>query len=99
MIRHNPRCQVNQFVLVLNHDRTDHHTKPMDNLCIAMYSSVNQSEKGSHCARRYWTLKPYFKPLTTYKQSRGVLNFGFGMDVPPRNLKVDPYKYQFFKKK
>ena len=28
----------------------------------------------------------------------GVLKFGFGMDVPPQNLKVDPYKYQFFKK-
>ena len=27
----------------------------------------------------------------------GVLKFGFGMDVLPRNLKVDPYKYQFFK--
>ena len=30
---------------------------------------------------------------------RGVLKFGFGRDVPPWNLKVDPYKYQFFKKK
>ena len=29
----------------------------------------------------------------------GVLKFGFGRDVPPRNLKVDPYKYQFLKKK
>ena len=29
----------------------------------------------------------------------GVLKFGFGRDEPPRNLKVDPYKYQFFKKK
>ena len=29
----------------------------------------------------------------------GVLKFGFGRDVPPQNLKVDPYKYQFFKKK
>ena len=29
----------------------------------------------------------------------GLLKFGFGRDVPPRNLKVDPYKYQFFKKK
>ena len=29
----------------------------------------------------------------------GVLKFGFGRDVPPRNLKVDPYKYKFFKKK
>ena len=29
----------------------------------------------------------------------GVLKFGLGRDVPPRNLKVDPYKYQFFKKK
>ena len=29
----------------------------------------------------------------------GVLKFGFRRDVPPRNLKVDPYKYQFFKKK
>ena len=31
--------------------------------------------------------------------ARGVLKFGFGRDVSPRNLKVDPYKYQFFKKK
>ena len=30
---------------------------------------------------------------------RGVLKFGFGRDVPPRNLKVEPYKFQFFKKK
>ena len=29
----------------------------------------------------------------------GVLKFGFGRDVAPQNLKVDPYKYQFFKKK
>ena len=29
----------------------------------------------------------------------GVLKFGFGRDVPPRNLKVDPYKHHFFKKK
>ena len=29
----------------------------------------------------------------------GLLKFGFGRDVPQRNLKVDPYKYQFFKKK
>ena len=29
----------------------------------------------------------------------GVLKFGFGREVPPRNLKVDPYKYQFVKKK
>ena len=29
----------------------------------------------------------------------GLLKFGFGRDVQPRNLKVDPYKYQFFKKK
>ena len=26
-------------------------------------------------------------------RARGVLKFGFGRDVPPRNLKVDPYKY------
>ena len=32
-------------------------------------------------------------------QIGGVLKFGFGRDVPPRNLKIDPYKYQFFKKK
>ena len=31
--------------------------------------------------------------------ARGVLKFGFGRDVPLRNLKEDPYKYQFFKKK
>ena len=29
----------------------------------------------------------------------GVLKLGFDRDVPPQNLKVDPYKYQFFKKK
>ena len=28
-----------------------------------------------------------------------VLKFGFGRDALPQNLKVDPYKYQFFKKK
>ena len=28
-----------------------------------------------------------------------VLKFGFGRDVLPQNLKVGPYKYQFFKKK
>ena len=28
-----------------------------------------------------------------------LLCFGFGRDVLPPNLKVDPYKYQFFKKK
>ena len=28
-----------------------------------------------------------------------VLKFGFGRDVPSWNLKVDPYNYQFFKKK
>ena len=30
---------------------------------------------------------------------RGVLKFGFGRDMPLRNLKVYPYKYPFFKKK
>ena len=29
----------------------------------------------------------------------GVLKFGFARDVLPRNLKVNPYKYQFFKGK
>ena len=29
----------------------------------------------------------------------GVLKFVFGKDVPPQTLKVDAYKYQFFKKK
>ena len=29
----------------------------------------------------------------------GVLKFGFGTDVLLHNLKVDSYKYQFFKKK
>ena len=29
----------------------------------------------------------------------GGLKFGFGRDVPLWNLKVDPYKYQFVKKK
>ena len=28
----------------------------------------------------------------------GVLKFGFGRDVPPRNWKVEPYIYQFFQK-
>ena len=29
----------------------------------------------------------------------GVLKFGFGRDMPQWNLKVDPYKYEFFEKK
>ena len=29
----------------------------------------------------------------------GVLKFGFGRDVPLRNLKVGPYKYQFCKER
>ena len=29
----------------------------------------------------------------------GGIKFGFGRDVPLQNLKVDPYKCQFFKKK
>ena len=29
----------------------------------------------------------------------GGPKFGFDRNVPPRNLKVDPYKYQFLKKK
>ena len=43
-----------------------------------------------------------FLPKSPWKMGRGpggVLKFGFGREVPPRNLKVDPYKYQFFKKK
>ena len=28
----------------------------------------------------------------------GVLKFGFGSDVPPQNLKVDPYKTIFQEK-
>ena len=28
-----------------------------------------------------------------------VLKFGFGRKVQPQNLKVDPYKKHFFKKK
>ena len=34
-----------------------------------------------------------------FNVSRGVLNLGFGRDVPPQNLKADSYKCQFFKKK
>ena len=34
-----------------------------------------------------------------YTKAGGVLKFGFGRDVPPQNLEVDPYKYQFFKKR
>ena len=43
----------------------------------------------------------FFKPLRRFPcpNPGGVLKFGFGRDVPPRNLKIDPYKYQFFKKK
>ena len=43
-----------------------------------------------------------FVPIAMYSEevgkvfARGVLKFGFGKDVPPRNLKVDLYKYQFF---
>ena len=33
-----------------------------------------------------------------WSRGGGVLKFGFGRDVPLQNLKVDPYKYQFFKK-
>ena len=29
---------------------------------------------------------------------KGAQGFGFGRNVPLRNLKVDPYEYQFFKK-
>ena len=29
------------------------------------------------------------------ESSQGVLKFGFGRDMPPQNLKVDPYKYQY----
>ena len=36
--------------------------------------------------------------ITGTCESRGVLKFGFGRDVPPGKLKVHPYKYQFFKK-
>ena len=32
-------------------------------------------------------------------ETGGVLKFGLGRDVPPWSLKVDPYTYQFFKKK
>ena len=45
----------------------------------------------------YAPLRRFRINLTT--QPGGVLKFGFGRDVPSRNLKVDPYKYQFFKKK
>ena len=34
-----------------------------------------------------------------FSNTPGVHNFGFGRDVLPRNLKVDPYDYQIFKKK
>ena len=37
--------------------------------------------------------------LVSFRGGGGVLKFGFGRDVPQQNLKVDPYKYQFFKKK
>ena len=42
-----------------------------------------------------------FPPAFEMLKPRGVLKFGFGRDVPLQNLKVhvDPYKYQFFKKK
>ena len=42
----------------------------------------------------------YYVQLENVEITRwGVLKFGFGRDVPLRNLKVDPYKYHFFKKK
>ena len=37
-----------------------------------------------------------FKSSIRYHGPWGILKFGFGRDVPPQNLKVDPYKYQFF---
>ena len=32
------------------------------------------------------------------KRANKPVKFGFGRDVPLWNLKVDPYKYQFFKR-
>ena len=40
-----------------------------------------------------------FSSIHWFFHRRCHVKFGFGRDVPPRNLKVDPYKYQFFKKK
>ena len=35
----------------------------------------------------------------TYGGVQEVLKFGFGRDVPPWKMKVDPYQYQFFQEK
>ena len=44
----------------------------------------------TQCRLAFWSHLVYYP---------GVLKFGFDRDVTPWNLKVDPYKYQFFKKK
>ena len=51
----------------------------------------------------FWQCSPFFfflyKFLPCINRGGGALKFGFGRDVPMWNLKVDPYKYQLFKKK
>ena len=47
----------------------------------------------------YWFQKGAIEVGLHVVDPGGVLKFGFGRDVLPWNLKVDPYKYQFFKKK
>ena len=42
---------------------------------------------------------PQLSSTSSFDKVPGVLKFGFVRDVQPWNLKVDPYKYQFFKKK
>ena len=39
------------------------------------------------------------KMKNRYLKTPEVLKFGFGRDVLPRTLKVDPYKYQCFSRK
>ena len=41
---------------------------------------------------------PQLSLTSSWTKYPGVLKFGFGRDVLPWNLKVDPYKYKFFKK-
>ena len=59
-----------------------------------------------HVAHRVWGFyqikllngQIHLKTHSPVKNPGGVLKFGFGRDVPPQNLKEDPYKYQFSKK-
>ena len=49
--------------------------------------------------KQHWSHIRFLNKPKTDLYSEGALKFGFGKDVPQRNLKVDSYKYQFFQKK